>query len=82
MQYSKKGLTLVKKGLTLVRHEISLSKECVLKLISRASKNKPYASKICSLMYVMLCTIPDIEYAVNLADSSPSKAHCCSESYI
>ena len=55
-----------KKGNLPSRHGISLSKEqCPKTPQEKESMNQvPYASAVGSLMYVMLCTRPDICYAV------------------
>ncbi len=57
-----------KRGLLSVRHGIHLSKDMSLKTLEERDKRAriPYALAIRSLMYVMLCTRPDIAYAISL----------------
>ena len=57
-----------KKGTLDFRHEIHLSKEQSPKTPKRKEciSRIPYASTIGSLMYAMLCTRPDICYAVRV----------------
>ena len=57
-----------KKGFLLLRHGIHLSKDMcpkTLEEIQRISRI-PYASVIGSFMYAMLCSRPDISYAVSI----------------
>ncbi|KAG8489272.1 hypothetical protein CXB51_017288 [Gossypium anomalum] len=55
-----------KRGFLPMRHGISLSKEmCPLTPQERERMSKiPYASAIGSIMYAMLCTRPDVSYAL------------------
>lgn len=69
-----------KRGLLPVRHGIHLSKEMSPKTPEERDKMAriPYASAIGSLMYAMLCTRPDIAYAVSLTSryqSNPGLEH-------
>lgn len=69
-----------KKGLLPVRHGLHLSKNMCPKTpeeIQQMSKI-PYASAIGSLMYAMVCTRPDISYAVGITSryqSNPGLDH-------
>ncbi|MCQ7056692.1 hypothetical protein M9Y08_18120, partial [Clostridioides difficile] len=69
-----------KKGLLPFRHGVHLSKEASPKTPeeTEAMKAVPYASAVGSLMYAMLCTRPDICFAVGMVSryqSNPGKAH-------
>ncbi|PPZ05609.1 hypothetical protein C5P41_24865, partial [Escherichia coli] len=69
-----------KRGLLPVRHGIHLSKEMSPKTPEERDKMAriPYASAIGSLMYAMLCTRPNIAYAVSLTSryqSNPGLEH-------
>lgn len=69
-----------KKGFLPFRHGISLSKDQSLKTDEEIEKMKavPYASAVGSLMYAMLCTRPDICFAVGVVSrfqSNPGKEH-------
>ena len=57
-----------KRGLLPVRHGIHLSKIISPKTYEEMVEmaKVPYASAIGSLMYAILCTRPDIAYAVNV----------------
>ena len=57
-----------KRGLIPMRHEISLSRSMSPKTSEkRANMDRiPYASAIGSIMYVMLCTRPDIAHALSV----------------
>ncbi|KAG8496949.1 hypothetical protein CXB51_008176 [Gossypium anomalum] len=57
-----------KRGLLPMRHGISLSKEmCPSTPQERERMSKiPYASAIGSIMYAMLCTHPDVSYALSM----------------
>jgi hypothetical protein len=57
-----------KKGFSPFRHGVHLSKKMCPKTQEERDKmrNCPYASAVGSLMYVMLCTRPDIFYAVSI----------------
>ncbi|KAL0549438.1 hypothetical protein IC582_013920 [Cucumis melo] len=73
MQNSKKGLLPYKYG-------IHLSKEQCLKTPQEVEdmSNIPYASAVESLMYAMLCSIPDIFYSVGMVSryqSNPRHDH-------
>jgi len=61
MHYSKHVDTAVEKGLTL-----SLEQCPTIEDDKQKMSNVPYASAIGSLMYAMLCTRPDIYFAVGL----------------
>lgn len=69
-----------KRGLLLMSHGVNLSKSMSPKTQDeREHMNKiPYASAIGSIMYVMLCTRPDISYALSITSryqSDPGDAH-------
>ncbi|XP_073019296.1 secreted RxLR effector protein 161-like [Primulina eburnea] len=69
-----------KKGQTPFRHGIHLSKDHNPKNPSEVEymKRVPYASAVGSLMYAMLCTRPDICYAVGIVSryqSNPGPEH-------
>ena len=57
-----------KRGLVPMSHGISLSKDMSPK--SKDERDRmarvPYASAICSIMYAMICTRPDISYALSM----------------
>ena len=55
-----------KKGFLPFQHGVALFKEMSLKTSKEIEKMKavPYASAVGSLMYAMLCTRPDICFAV------------------
>ena len=73
MHYSKLVDTPVEKGLTLKLDQFpKIDKE------KEAMSNVPYASAVGSLIYAMLCTRPDICFAVGLVSryqSNPGQAH-------
>ena len=69
-----------KKGFLPFRHGISLSKDQCPKTPDEMEKMKavPYASAVGSLMYAMLCTRPDICFAVGMVSryqSNPGQVH-------
>ena len=69
-----------KKGLLPTRHGISLSKQQCPKTPQEEEDMRriPYASAVGSLMYAMLCTRPDICYAVGVVSryqSNPGQEH-------
>ncbi|KAM0986325.1 hypothetical protein ACFX2C_013510 [Malus domestica] len=69
-----------KKGLLPIRHGIHLSKSMGPKTPEeiRQMSAIPYASTIGSLMYAMICTRPDIAYAVSITSryqSNPGSEH-------
>lgn len=69
-----------KKGFLPFRHGISLSKDQCPKTPEEIEKMKgiPYASAVGSLMYAMLCTRPDICFAVGMVSryqSNPGQEH-------
>ena len=64
MEDSKKGLLPMLPNTTLSKTQNPATAEDREKM----SKN-PYASAIGSIMYAMLCTRPDIAYAVSLTSS-------------
>ncbi|PON89609.1 hypothetical protein TorRG33x02_145910 [Trema orientale] len=61
MQNFKKGLTPFRKGITLSNENSPKTEE-----EKEQMRNIPYASVVGSLMYVMLCTRPDICYAIKI----------------
>ena len=77
---TKFGMEISKRGLLPFGHGIHLSKEQSPKTLEEKElvSKKPYASVVGSLMYVMLCTRPDICYAVGVASryqSDPGVEH-------
>ncbi|KAL0546872.1 hypothetical protein IC582_016790 [Cucumis melo] len=69
-----------KKGLLPFRHGVHLSKEQCPKTPQEVEDMRriPYASAVGSLMYVMLCTRPDISYVVEIVSryqSNPGLDH-------
>ena len=62
------GMENSKKGLLPFRHGINLSKGQSPKTPEEKElmSKKPYASAVGSLMYTMLCTRPDICYAIGI----------------
>lgn len=69
-----------KKGFLLFRHGINLSKDQCPKTPEEIEKMKavPYALAVDSLMYAMLCSRPDIFFAVgmvNIYQSNPRQEH-------
>ena len=69
-----------KKGIIPFRHEICLSKDQGPKTSEEIQRmeNVPYASAVGSLMYVMVCTRPDIAFAVGMVgrfQSNPGEKH-------
>ena len=73
MHDSKKGFIPMQHGLCLSKTQSPLTKE------ERDRMNKiPYASAIGSIMYAMLCTRPDVSYALSATSryqSDPGDAH-------
>ena len=63
------GMQNSKKGNLPFRHEIHLSKEQSPKTPQAIEEMRhiPYASAVGSLMYAMLCTRPDICFAVGVS---------------
>ena len=69
-----------KKGFTYFRYGINLSKDQCLKTNEEKeyTKTVPYVSTVGSLMYVILCTIPDICCSVGIVSgyqSNPGREH-------
>ena len=69
-----------KKGFLPFRHGIQLSQEMCPKTASEIAEMRriPYASAVGSLMYAMLCTRPDICFAVGMVaryQSNPGQGH-------
>ena len=69
-----------KRGLLPLRHGIHLSKTMSPKTSEEMAEmaKVPYTSAIGSLMYTMLCTRPDIAYAVRIVSqlqANPGKQH-------
>ncbi|KAG8489201.1 hypothetical protein CXB51_017237 [Gossypium anomalum] len=69
-----------KRGFLPMRHGISISKEmCPSTPQERERMSKiPYASAIGSIMYAMLCTRPDVSYALSMTSRyqvDPGKGH-------
>ena len=73
MQDSKKGFTPFRYGINLSQDQCLMTTE-----EKEYMKIVPYASIVGSLMYVMLCTRPDIFYSVGIVSryqSNPSRDH-------
>ena len=69
-----------KRGFLPMSHDISLSKtQCPMTQDERDRMSKiPYASAIGSIMYAMLCTRPDVSYALSTTSryqSDPGESH-------
>ena len=69
-----------KKGFSTFRHGVHLSNQMCPKTQEEREKmrNCPYASAVGSLMFAMLCTRPDIYYAVSIVSryqSNPGSVH-------
>ena len=69
-----------KRGFLPMLHGISLSKtQCPMTQDERDHMSKiPYASAIGSIMYAILCTRPDVSYALSIMSryqSDPSESH-------
>ena len=69
-----------KRGLLPMSHGIKLSKsQCPTTKDERERMDKiPYASAIDSIMYAMLCTRPDVSYALSMTSrfqSDPDECH-------
>ncbi|KAK9018488.1 hypothetical protein V6N11_001462 [Hibiscus sabdariffa] len=69
-----------KKGFLPMRHGISLSKEmCPSASQERERMSQvPYASAIGSIMYAMICTRPDLSYALSMTSryqTNPGESH-------
>ncbi|XP_031265676.1 secreted RxLR effector protein 161-like [Pistacia vera] len=74
------GMQDCKRGILPCSHEIHLSKDMSPKTNQEHKRMRgiPYASVIGSLMYAMLCTRPDIAYAVSVTSryqSDPREKH-------
>ncbi|KAL0560279.1 hypothetical protein IC582_000679 [Cucumis melo] len=73
MQNSKRGLLPFRHGVTLSKEQCPKTPQDVEEM-----RHIPYASAVGSLMYAMLCTRPDICYAVGIVSryqSNPGLAH-------
>ena len=73
MDQSKKGLLHVLQGVKLSKTQSPTNAEDREKM-----KDVPYASAIDSIMYAMMCTIPDVRLAISLAgryQSNPGVDH-------
>ena len=73
MQDSKRGYLPMSHGITLSKSQCSNTKD------ERVRMSKiPYASAIGSIMYAMLCTRPDVSYALRITSrykSDPGESH-------
>ena len=74
------GMENSKRGLIPMRHGINLSKEQSPKTPEeRAVMDRvPYASAIGSIMYAMLCTRPDVAFALSVTSryqANPGETH-------
>ena len=69
MQNSKRGLLPFRHGVTLSKEQCSKTPQEVVEM-----RHIPYASVVGSLMYAMLCTRPDICYAVGIVSRYQSKS--------
>ena len=77
---SKYNMQDSKKGFTPFRYRINLSQDqCPMNVEEKEyMETVPYASAVSSLMYVMLCTRPDICYSVGIVSryqSNPGREH-------
>ena len=84
---SKYNMQDSKKGFTPFRYRINLSQDqCPMTAKEKEyMKTVPYASTVGSLMYVMLCTRPDICYSVGIVSryqSNPGREHWTSVKHI
>ena len=73
MQDSKKGFTTFRYGINLSQDQCPMTAE-----EKEYMKTVPYALAVGSLMYVMLCTRPDICYSVGIVSryqSDPGREH-------
>ena len=73
MQESKKGLLPVRHGIKLSKSQCAVTPDEL-----RRMSGIPYASAIGSIMYAMICTRPDVSYALSCASrhqSNPGEAH-------
>ncbi|KAK8694302.1 hypothetical protein V6N13_071856 [Hibiscus sabdariffa] len=69
-----------KKGFLPMRHGISLSKEMCPSMPQERERMSqiPYASAIGSIMYAMICTRPDLSYALSMTSryqANPGEGH-------
>ncbi|KAK8562206.1 hypothetical protein V6N12_049253 [Hibiscus sabdariffa] len=69
-----------KRGFLPIRHGISLSKEMYLSTPQERERMSqiPYASAIGSIMYAMICTRPDLSYALSMTrryQANPGEGH-------
>ena len=76
-----------KKGTLPFRHRVHLSKEQSPKTLEQKERMSriPFASAVGSLMYAMLCTMPDICYAVGIVSryqSDPGEEHWIATKHI
>ena len=73
MQHSKKGFLPVRHGVSLSKRDCPSSEE-----EKESMRVVPYASAIGSIMYAMLCTRPDVSYALSVTSryqSDPGMNH-------
>ena len=73
MEGAKKGSMPILRGRKLSKTQCPVTDEEIEKM-----KDIPYASAMGSIMYVMLCTRPDVALAINMAgrfQSNPGKEH-------
>jgi len=69
-----------KKGFLPLSHKFRLSKTQILVSADERSRMDkiPYASAVGSIMYVMICTRPDVSYALSMTSryqSDPGESH-------
>ena len=74
------GMQEAKRGYVPMSHGITISKEdCPKSSDEKDRMNKvPYASAIGSIMYAMICTRPDVSYALSMTSryqSNPGESH-------
>ena len=80
MQDSKKGFTPFRYGINLSQDQCPMTTED-----KEYTKTTPYASAVGSLMYVMLCTRPDICYLVGIVSRyqfNPGREHWTAVNHI
>jgi hypothetical protein len=61
IQNSMKGNVSMTQGVTLSKSQCATSRKDI-----EIMKDVPYASAICSIMYAMVCTRPDVAYALSM----------------
>ena len=73
MENAKKGFLPISSGVPLSKAQFPVSK-----VDQDGMSRVPYASSIGSIMYAMLCTRPDVSYALSMTSwfqSNPGECH-------